>query len=162
MHPHTTKLMETNTNTPEAKQPASAGCHPTTCSSSSELPYDSNTNDRTRSANRGTPADALRMHLREARHVLPSTLGCRPMRTDHRIPLRSTDGARHGDRHGGLLPAGTLRIRQHEHGRATMLGLRTVTGGHQPITRHAQAMRILRRVRVDVGFYWMNAEHTDR
>jgi len=24
--------METNTNTPEAKQPASAGCHPTTCS----------------------------------------------------------------------------------------------------------------------------------
>jgi hypothetical protein len=26
--------METNTNTPEAKQPASAGCHPTTCSPS--------------------------------------------------------------------------------------------------------------------------------
>ncbi len=26
MHPHTIKLMETNTNTPEAKQPASAGC----------------------------------------------------------------------------------------------------------------------------------------
>ena len=26
--------METNTNTPEAKQPASAGCHPTTCSAS--------------------------------------------------------------------------------------------------------------------------------
>jgi len=26
MHPHTNKLMETNTNTPEAKQPASAGC----------------------------------------------------------------------------------------------------------------------------------------
>ena len=24
--------METNTNIPEAKQPASAGCHPTTCS----------------------------------------------------------------------------------------------------------------------------------
>ena len=24
--------METNTNTPEAKQPPSAGCHPTTCS----------------------------------------------------------------------------------------------------------------------------------
>lgn len=28
MHPHTTKLMETNTNTPEAKEPASAGCIP--------------------------------------------------------------------------------------------------------------------------------------
>ena len=34
MHPHTIELMETNTNTPEAKQPASAGCHPTTCSPS--------------------------------------------------------------------------------------------------------------------------------
>ena len=34
MHPHTIKLMETNTNTPEAEQPASAGCHPTTCSAS--------------------------------------------------------------------------------------------------------------------------------
>ena len=32
MHPHTIKLMETNSNTPEAKQPASEGCHPTTCS----------------------------------------------------------------------------------------------------------------------------------
>jgi hypothetical protein len=31
MQPHTNKLMETNTNTPEAKQPASAGCHPTPC-----------------------------------------------------------------------------------------------------------------------------------
>ena len=29
MHPHTIKLMETNSNTPEAKQPASAGCAPT-------------------------------------------------------------------------------------------------------------------------------------
>jgi hypothetical protein len=29
--------METNTNDTEAKQPASAGCHPTTCSASSEL-----------------------------------------------------------------------------------------------------------------------------
>lgn len=28
MHPHTNKLMETNSNTPEAKQPASAGCIP--------------------------------------------------------------------------------------------------------------------------------------
>ena len=26
MHPHTNKLMETNTNEPEAKQPPSAGC----------------------------------------------------------------------------------------------------------------------------------------
>lgn len=34
MHPHTNKLMETNTNTPEAEQSASAGCHPTTCSAS--------------------------------------------------------------------------------------------------------------------------------
>ena len=34
MHPHTIKLMETNTNTPEAKQSASAGCHHTTCSAS--------------------------------------------------------------------------------------------------------------------------------
>ena len=34
MHPHTIKLMETNTNTPEAKQPPSAGCHRTTCSPS--------------------------------------------------------------------------------------------------------------------------------
>ena len=32
MHPHTNKLMETNSNDTEAKQPASAGCHPTTCS----------------------------------------------------------------------------------------------------------------------------------
>lgn len=32
MHPHTTKLMETNTNDTEAKQPPSAGCHLTTCS----------------------------------------------------------------------------------------------------------------------------------
>jgi hypothetical protein len=29
--------METNTNTPEAKQPAGAGCHPTPCSESSSL-----------------------------------------------------------------------------------------------------------------------------
>ena len=29
--------METNTNTPEAKQPASAGCHPTTCPLPSQL-----------------------------------------------------------------------------------------------------------------------------
>ena len=34
MHPHSIKLMETNTNTPEAKQPASAGCHRTTCCAS--------------------------------------------------------------------------------------------------------------------------------
>jgi hypothetical protein len=40
MHPHTNKLMEINTNTPEAKQPASAGCHPTTCSPSSFFPVD--------------------------------------------------------------------------------------------------------------------------
>lgn len=32
MHPHTNKLMETNTNTTEAKQPASAGCYHTPCS----------------------------------------------------------------------------------------------------------------------------------
>ena len=32
MHPHPENFMETNTNTPEAKQPASAGCHPTPCS----------------------------------------------------------------------------------------------------------------------------------
>lgn len=32
MYPHTIKPMETNTNTPEAKQPASAGCHHTPCS----------------------------------------------------------------------------------------------------------------------------------
>jgi DnaJ-class molecular chaperone len=32
MHPHTNKAMETNTNDTEAKHPASAGCHPTTCS----------------------------------------------------------------------------------------------------------------------------------
>lgn len=37
MHPHTIKLMETNTNTHEAKQPPSAGCHPTTCSAVSIL-----------------------------------------------------------------------------------------------------------------------------
>jgi hypothetical protein len=30
--------METNSNDTEAKQPASAGCHPTTCSPSSMLP----------------------------------------------------------------------------------------------------------------------------
>lgn len=34
MHPHTENFMETNTNTPEANQPASAGCHPTPCSPS--------------------------------------------------------------------------------------------------------------------------------
>ena len=34
MHPHTIKLMETNTNDTEAKQPAGAGCHPTACSPS--------------------------------------------------------------------------------------------------------------------------------
>lgn len=28
MHPHTIKIMETNTNTPEAKHPPSAGCIP--------------------------------------------------------------------------------------------------------------------------------------
>ena len=38
MHPHTIKLMETNLNDTEAKQPASAGCHPTTCSPSSVPP----------------------------------------------------------------------------------------------------------------------------
>lgn len=32
MHPHPKNFMETNSNTPEAKQPASAGCHPTPCS----------------------------------------------------------------------------------------------------------------------------------
>lgn len=37
MHPHTIELMETNTNDNEAKQPASAGCHPTTCSRLSDL-----------------------------------------------------------------------------------------------------------------------------
>ena len=40
MHPHTIKLMETNTNTPEAKQPPSAGCHPTTCCPSLDCPHD--------------------------------------------------------------------------------------------------------------------------
>ena len=130
----------------------------TTCSSSSELPHDSETNDRTRSPHRGAPTNALRMHLRETCHVLPSPMGCRPLRRTHRLPLRRTHGARYGDRYGGLLPAGTLRIRQHEHGRATMRGLRAVSSRHQPISRHTQAMRILWRVRVDVGFHWMNAE----
>ena len=37
MHPHTIKLMGTNSNDAESKQPASAGCHPTTCSESSSL-----------------------------------------------------------------------------------------------------------------------------
>ena len=89
----------------------------TPSSSSYELPYDSdNTNDRTRSANRGTPAAALRMHLRKARHVLPSTMGREPLRGNHWISLRSADGSRLGHRHGELLLVGTLRIRQHEHG----------------------------------------------
>ncbi len=51
MHPHTIKLMKTNSNTPEAKQPASAGCHPTTCSASSRRFVCKMCGDKCRSSN---------------------------------------------------------------------------------------------------------------
>lgn len=38
MPTHTNKIMETNANTPEARKPASAGCHPTNCSLS-DVPF---------------------------------------------------------------------------------------------------------------------------
>ena len=65
MHPHTTKLMKTNTNTPEAKQPPSAGCIPRLVLGSSDTPETDDLADEIYA--RGIRVSEIRMlqHARE-------------------------------------------------------------------------------------------------